>query len=103
MNRGLCGKSIQYANRIALGDLMPDEDNKERILDLKGEVCPFTLVKSKLKLEAMENGQVLTILVDNNKSAANVPRSLDLEGQNVLSVEKRATDGLWAIIVEKCV
>ena len=82
---------------------MSDLESKERILDLKGEVCPYTFVKSKLELEMMEVGQILKILVDNNESASNVPRSLDLEGQNVLSVEKSAVDGLWAIIVEKSV
>lgn len=82
---------------------MSDAENSERILDLKGEVCPFTFVKSKLELETMEIGQVLKILVDNNESAANVPRSLDLEGQSVLSVEKEAIGGLWAIVVEKSV
>ena len=82
---------------------MSDSESKERILDLKGEVCPYTFVKSKLELETMEVGQILKILVDNNESASNVPRSLDLEGQNVMSVEKSAADGLWAIIVEKSV
>ena len=80
---------------------MSDIEGEERILDLKGEVCPYTFVKSKLELETMEVGQIVKILVDNSDSASNVPRSLDLEGQSVLSVEKNAVGGLWAITVKK--
>jgi len=69
-------------------------------LDLKGEVCPYTFVKSKLALEELEAGQVLRIIVDNQSSADNVPRSLANEGQKVLAVSK-VSDTDWAILVEK--
>ena len=70
------------------------------LLDLKGEVCPYTFVKSKLALEEMESGQVLRVIVDNPGSAANVPRSLSSEGHQILNVEKlNGTD--WAITVQK--
>ena len=69
-------------------------------LDLKGEVCPYTFVKSKLALEEMESGQVLRVIVDNPGSAANVPRSLSSEGHQLLGVTKlNETD--WSIIVRK--
>jgi len=69
-------------------------------LDLKGEVCPFTFVKSKLAIEMMAPGQVLRVTVDNNESANNVPRSLTNEGHKVLSVEK-VNDTDWHITVQK--
>lgn len=69
-------------------------------LDLKGEVCPYTFVKSKLALEEMEPGQLLRVIVDNPESAANVPRSLKNEGHAVLSVNKVGAQD-WAIIVRK--
>jgi molybdopterin synthase sulfur carrier subunit len=69
-------------------------------LDLKGEVCPFTFVKSKLAIEMMAPGQILRVTVDNNESANNVPRSLTNEGHNVLSVEK-VNDTDWHITVQK--
>lgn len=74
-----------------------DED-----LDLKGEVCPYTFVRSKLALEQMEAGQVLRITVDNSESAANVPRSLDLEGHEVLGIAKEGAS-LWKIVTRKAV
>jgi TusA-related sulfurtransferase len=69
-------------------------------LDLKGEVCPYTFVKSKLALEEMESGQVLRVIVDNPGSAANVPRSLGSEGHSILEVTK-LNDTDWAITVKK--
>lgn len=74
----------------------------DRVLDLKGEVCPYTFVKSKLELETMEMGQVLSVLVDNGESASNVPRSLDLEGHEVLDVA-RGEAAVWNITVRKAV
>ena len=69
-------------------------------LDLKGEVCPYTFVKSKLALEEMESGQVLRVIVDNRGSAENVPRSLSSEGHQILNVAK-LNDTEWAITVRK--
>jgi TusA-related sulfurtransferase len=69
-------------------------------LDLKGEVCPYTFVKSKLALEEMESGQVLRVIVDNRGSAENVPRSLSSEGHQILNVAM-LNDTDWAITVRK--
>ena len=69
-------------------------------LDLKGEVCPYTFVKSKLALEDMESGQVLKVVVDNPGSAKNVPRSLSSEGHQILNVSQ-LNDTDWVITVKK--
>ena len=68
-------------------------------LDLSGEVCPYTFVKSKLSLEELEPGQILRVVVDNSESASNVPKSLELEGHEVLSLD-RPQKGKWAITVK---
>jgi TusA-related sulfurtransferase len=75
----------------------------DRELNLRGEVCPYTFVKSKqskLALEKMEGDQILKITVDNSESASNVPRSLELEGHAVLEVD-REEKSVWNIIVKK--
>jgi len=69
----------------------------DETLDLSGEVCPYTMVKTKLALEDMDPGQILTVLVDNAESAGNVPRSLELEGHEVLGLEKSGK--VWRITV----
>lgn len=69
-------------------------------LNLRSEVCPYTFVKSKLALEEVESGQVIRIIVDNDESGENVPRSLADEGHQVLEVRK-LNESDWAIIVRK--
>ncbi len=72
----------------------------DRDLDLKGEVCPYTFVWSKLELEEMASGQVLRVTVDNETSARDVPRSLRAEGHTVLAVDQ-VDGGDWRIVVRK--
>ncbi len=71
-----------------------------RELDLKGEVCPFTFVKSKLIIEQMELGEVLRVILDYEPSVENVPKSMREEGQEVLEVNKIG-ENLWEVIVRK--
>jgi tRNA 2-thiouridine synthesizing protein A len=68
-------------------------------LDLTGEVCPFTFVRAKLRLEELPLGARLEILVDHAPAAANVPRALVGEGHQVLLVE--ADGGRWRIVAVK--
>ena len=79
---------------------MPTEVAVDKELNLQGEVCPYTFVKSKLALEVMQPGQVLRVVVDNDESAANVPRSMQNEGHNVIGVTK-LNDKDWQIVVRK--
>ncbi len=69
-------------------------------LDITGEVCPFTFVKSKLALETMEKGDILRVIVDYEPSAVSVPKSMRDEGQEVLATNK-IDDRRWEIIVRK--
>ena len=69
-------------------------------LDLRGEVCPYTFLKSKLALEGVPAGGTLRVLVDYETTARDVPRTLDRSGQAVLAVEPIG-DGAWAIVVQK--
>lgn len=72
----------------------------DRELDLKGEVCPFTFVKSKLIMEQMEKGQILRVILDYKPSVENVPKSMEMEGQEVLQINQIG-DNLWEVIVRK--
>jgi TusA-related sulfurtransferase len=79
---------------------MSTEVSVDKDLNLHGEVCPYTFVKSKLALEVMQPGQVLRVIVDNDESAANVPRSMQNEGHKVLGVTK-LNQRDWQIVVQK--
>jgi len=78
-----------------INELKPD-----KTIDLKGEVCPYTFVKSKLALEEMGLDQVLEVVVDHEPAVENVPKSLKNEGQKVLAVDK-INDTDWKILVKK--
>ncbi|MGE0642724.1 MAG: sulfurtransferase TusA family protein [Nitrospira sp.] len=59
-------------------------------LDLRGVICPYNFVKTKLKLETMKEGEILSVLLDDGDPIRNVPRSVENEGHTVLSQERVA-------------
>jgi len=79
---------------------MSEEIRIDQELNLKGEVCPYTFVKTKLALEMMEPGQVLRVIVDHLPAVENVPRSVKNEGHEILKVGQ-VNDTDWAIIIRK--
>ncbi len=79
---------------------MSDEIKIDKEINIKGEVCPYTFVKTKLALEAMEAGQVLKVIVDHLPATENVPRTLKSEGNEILDVS-RINEGDWQIITRK--
>jgi tRNA 2-thiouridine synthesizing protein A len=70
------------------------------VLDLCGEVCPFTFVRTKLRLEDLPPGARLHVLVDHEPATRNVPRSAAAWGQDVIAVTP-AGAGRWRICIEK--
>lgn len=56
-------------------------------LDLRGVICPYNFVKTKLKLETMQAGQRLAVILDDGDPIRNVPRSVLDDGHQVLSQE----------------
>ncbi len=79
---------------------MKEEITVTKEIDLKGEVCPYTFVKSKLALEMLDSGDVLRVIVDHLPAVENVPRSLENEGNNVLDVSQ-VNDTDWSITIKK--
>jgi len=69
-------------------------------LDIRGEVCPYTFIKSKLALDELEPGQTLEVLVNHEPAVENVPRSMENEGHEVISVTKE-NDSDWLITIRK--
>lgn len=57
-------------------------------LDLRGVMCPTNFVKAKLKLEMMDAGQVLELVLDSGEPIANVPKSIKEEGHKIVEVNK---------------
>lgn len=68
-------------------------------LNLEGVACPNNFVKTKLKLEEMEQGEVLEVILDDGEPIKNVPRAIKEEGHQILDVEK--IDNKWRLIIKK--
>lgn len=78
------------------------KEDKESIvesMDLKGTPCPLNYVKAKLKLETLNSGQILEILLDEGEPIENVPKSLEQDGHKILEIKKQ--DGYYKVIVKK--
>jgi tRNA 2-thiouridine synthesizing protein A len=79
---------------------MDDTQGKERI-DITGDICPMTFVKTKLKLEKMERGELLEVKLCEGEPLSNLPKSVEQEGHKVLSIVKE--EGRYhKVIIERC-
>jgi len=71
----------------------------ERI-DITDVVCPVTFVKAKVALEELEDGQILSIRLNDGEPVQNVPRSIKEEGHRILKLADNG-DGTYNLIVKK--
>lgn len=79
---------------------MAEEIKIDKRINIKGEVCPYTLVKAKLAVEQIEVGQVLEVLLDWPEAAESIPKAMLNYGHTVLKVEKINTTD-WIIQIRK--
>ena len=73
---------------------------KTRNIDLRGEVCPYTFVKAKLVMEEMDIGEVLEVIVDYPPAVKNIPKSMEMEGQQLVEVQQLGTKE-WKVVLQK--
>ena len=71
----------------------PDEE-----LDLRGVICPYNFVKTKLKLESMAPGQLLLVHLDDGDPIRNVPRSVSDDGHHGLGARSARRHSLEAMV-----
>lgn len=72
------------------------------VLDLRGVMCPLNYVKTKLKLEMMDQGEQLEVWLDAGDPIKNVPMSLRNDGHKVLAEEPLEPEAAhFKILVEK--
>lgn len=88
-------KTRAYINGQSIVDHRPDKE-----INLKGTTCPGNFVHAKLALEELNEGQVLTIIVDHEQAITEMPRAIEFEGHRVLEV-KRLNPTDWEVLVQK--
>ena len=59
----------------------------DHLIDITGDVCPITFVKTKLALEKLAPGAVLAIDLKGREPLENVPRSAREAGHDVLEID----------------
>ncbi len=69
-------------------------------LDITREHCPMTLVRTKLQLAKMAEGDTLEVLLLDGEPLRNIPRSMEEQGFKVLSVEHVSGD-THKVVIEK--
>ena len=76
------------------------EYNITDTLDITDVNCPITFVKAKIALEELDDGDILSIRLNDGEPVSNVPRSLKEEGHKVLELTENG-DGTYQLIVQK--
>lgn len=69
-------------------------------VDITDVVCPLTFVKAKVAIEELEDGQILSVKMNEGEPVQNVPRSLKEEGHQILKLLDNS-DGTYNLIVKK--
>lgn len=78
-----------------MADIKADET-----VDITDVVCPVTFVKAKVALDELDEGQILSIKLNDGEPVQNVPRSMKEEGHEVLKLDDNG-DGTYQLYVEK--
>ncbi|WP_310603084.1 sulfurtransferase TusA family protein [Anaerosporobacter sp.] len=69
-------------------------------VDITDVVCPLTFVKAKVAIEELEDGQILSVKMNDGEPVQNVPRSLKEEGHQILKLISN-DDGTYNLLVKK--
>ncbi len=71
-------------------------------LDITGDVCPMTFVRTKLMIEGMESGMVAEVRLNKGEPLQNVPRSVREHGHCILVLEPEdGVSGVWRLVLRK--
>jgi len=70
------------------GQVVDNEYQPDRVLDLRGWSCPWCIVKAKSWLRQMSPGQVLEVISTDPEAQKNFPRVLEKGGDRVVSIEQ---------------
>jgi TusA-related sulfurtransferase len=72
----------------------------DREIDITGEICPMTFVRTRLALDALQPGQKLAVLLQGDEPTRNVPQTARQQGHLVLA-EERLPEGRTRVVIER--
>jgi phosphate transport system ATP-binding protein len=86
--------------RAYINGTLQTEIKIDKELNLKGNVCPYNFVYAKQVLHDIGKGKILKLVVDDPLAVTEVPRGMEADGHEVLSVKQiNKTD--WEIVIRK--
>jgi sulfite reductase (ferredoxin) len=74
-------------------------EQADRFKDLSGVKCPLNFAQTKVRLSAMNSGEILEILLDDGPPIDNVPDSVKLDGHTIVRQEKIGDQ--WTVLIKK--
>lgn len=82
---------------------MHSTQETDYFLDITGEVCPMTFVKTKLLLERMPPGSTAKVRLQGTEPLENVPRSVQEMGHRILACapEDGAGEEVHVLVIER--
>ncbi len=69
-------------------------------LDITGEICPMTFVRTRLALDRLASGALLLVRLRGEEPTRNVPRTATQQGHTVLDVTV-APDGTVTVLIRR--
>lgn len=69
----------------------------DQAIDITGEVCPMTFVRTKLRLERMRSGEILSVRLRGDEPLRNVPKAARDEGHSILGIVADGSDHIVTI------
>ncbi len=69
-------------------------------IDIKGKICPYTLIETRDSLKGLSRGQVLEVRCDYEPAAKNtIPNFCQKKGYPIEILQEE--QNLWRILIEK--
>jgi TusA-related sulfurtransferase len=80
--------------------ILSDSPIYHKAIDITGEVCPMTFVRTRLALDEIATGQRLLVRLQGADPLANVPRAAADQGHDPLELTEQP-DGTWLLLIQK--
>lgn len=71
----------------------------DKVLDVKGLICPRPMIMTMSTLKSMEKGQVLHVICNDNTTKHSIPGLCERSGFRLL--EMKEEDGVISFIIQK--
>ncbi|MFN3966091.1 MAG: sulfurtransferase TusA family protein [Endomicrobiia bacterium] len=98
----LMDSNFNFLVRFKEIEISKQKESKQREVltyDLRGTPCPINYVKTKLKLEELEIGDMLEVYLDDGEPIQNVPKSLENDGHEIIKIQQ--VENFFKVLVKK--